>query len=51
VYPATGSQNLTCDNLILSAETAAAQLALTLGQRSSLGTAYKADIAAYWMPH
>jgi hypothetical protein len=51
VYPATGSQNSTCDNLILSAETAAAQLALTLGQRSSLGTTYKADIAAYWMPH
>ena len=52
VYPAvTASQNQACDRSILSAVTATVQSALGLGQLSSTGTAYKAEIAAYWMPH
>jgi hypothetical protein len=42
---------VTCDLSILTAETTAAQLALGLAQVSSTGTAYKADIATYWVPH
>ena len=52
VYPAaTASQNQACDRSILSAVTATFQSALALGQLSATGTAYKAEIAAYWMPH
>ena len=52
VYPAaTQSQNQSCDLSILSAVTATVQVAMGLGQLSSTGTAYKAAIAAYWMPH
>jgi hypothetical protein len=51
IYPGTGSQNLTCDDSILAASTAAAKLALGLGQLSSLGTSYKADITTYWVAH
>ena len=52
VYPAaTASQNQTCDRSILSAVTVTVQSALALGQLSATGTAYKAEIAAYWMPH
>ena len=52
VYPAaTASQNQACDRSILSAVTATVQSALGLGQLSATGTAYKAEIAAYWMPH
>jgi hypothetical protein len=51
IYPGTGSQNLACDTSILAADSAAALLALGLGQLSSLGTSYQADIAAYWLPH
>ena len=52
VYPAgTASQNQACDLSILSAVTATVQSALGRGQLSATGTAYKAEIAAYWMPH
>ena len=51
VYPDPNSQNVTCDLSILTAETTAAQLALGLAQVSSTGTAYQADIAAYWVAH
>jgi hypothetical protein len=52
VYPAgTASQNQACDLSILSAITSTVQSALGLGQVSATGTAYKAEIAAYWMPH
>ena len=52
VYPAgTASQNQACDLSILSAITSTVQSALGRGQLSATGTAYKAEIAAYWMPH
>ena len=52
VYPAgTGSQNQACDLSILSAVTATVQSALGRGQLSATGTAYQAEIAAYWIPH
>jgi hypothetical protein len=52
VYPAgSASQNQACDLNILSAVTSTVQSALGLGQVSATGTAYKAEIAAYWMPH
>jgi hypothetical protein len=51
IYPGTGTENVSCDTLILNAASAAADLALGLGQFSSLGTSYKADIATYWLPH
>ena len=52
VYPAvTASQNQACDLSILNAVTATVASALGRGQVSSTGTAYKAEIAAYWMPH
>ncbi len=52
VYPAgTAGQNQACDLSILNAITSTVQSALGLGQVSATGTAYKAEIAAYWMPH
>jgi hypothetical protein len=51
IYPGTGTENVACDTSILNAASAAADLALGLGQFSSLGTSYKADIATYWLPH
>jgi hypothetical protein len=51
IYPGTGTENVSCDTSILNAASAAADLALGLGQFSSLGTSYKADIATYWLPH
>ena len=52
VYPAgTPTQNQVCDLSILSAVTATVQSALALEQMSATGTAYKAAITAYWMPH
>jgi hypothetical protein len=51
IYPGTGTENVSCDTLILNAASAAADLALGLGQFSSLGASYKADIATYWLPH
>jgi hypothetical protein len=51
IYPGTGSENVSCDTAILGAASAAAELALGLGQFSSLGTSYAADITTYWVPH
>jgi hypothetical protein len=51
VYPGSGSQNSSCDIDIMNLADAAAQAALALGQFSSLGTAYKADIAANQSPN
>jgi hypothetical protein len=51
IYPDPGAVNLSCDNSILSAASVVAELALGLGQLSSLGTSYQADIATYWLPH
>jgi hypothetical protein len=52
VYPAaTATENQACDLSILSAVSTTVASALGLGQISSTGTAYKAEIAAYWMPH
>ena len=51
IYPGTGAENVACDTSILNAAHAAANLALGLGQFSSLGTSYQADIATYWLPH
>jgi hypothetical protein len=51
VYPDPNSLNVACDNTILSAAATAIKSALTLGQVSSLGTAYQADIATYRVPH
>ncbi len=52
VYPAaTATQNQACDLSILKAVSATVATAYTLGQVSSTGTAYKAEIAKYWMPH
>jgi hypothetical protein len=51
VYPDPDLLNTACDLSILSAVSATMQSALALGQISSTGTAYKAEIAAYWMAH
>jgi hypothetical protein len=51
IYPGTGTENVSCDTSILNAASAAADLTLGLGQFSSLGTSYQADIATYWLPH
>ncbi|MFN7997496.1 MAG: hypothetical protein U0Q18_28015 [Bryobacteraceae bacterium] len=51
VYPATGSQNASCDNQILNAAANVSQQALTSGQLSSLGKAFKAEITSYRIPH
>jgi hypothetical protein len=51
IYPGSGTENVVCDTSILNAASAAADLALGLGQFSSLGTSYTADIATYWLPH
>ncbi|HXM45318.1 MAG TPA: hypothetical protein VN924_29045 [Bryobacteraceae bacterium] len=51
VYPGTGSENQTCDLSILDAVSTTVQTALGLGQLSSTGTAYKAEIAQYWVAH
>jgi len=51
VYPGWGSQNVACDLSILSSTYATVESALQLGQLSGTGTAYKAEIAKYWMPH
>jgi hypothetical protein len=52
VYPAaTGSQNQACDLNILNAVTATVASAFNLGLVSTTGTAYKAEITKYWMPH
>ena len=51
IYPGSGTENVVCDTSILNAASAAADLALGLGQFSSLGTSYQADITTYWLPH
>jgi hypothetical protein len=51
VYPDPNSLNTSCDLSILTAVSTTVQSALGGGQVSSLGTAYKADIASYWVAH
>jgi hypothetical protein len=51
VYPATGSENQSCDVLILGAVADLVQSALGSALISSTGSAYQAEIAAYWVAH
>ncbi len=51
VYPDPNSLNTACDLSILTAVTATVKSALGLGLLSSSGTAYKAEITSYWVPH
>lgn len=50
LYPGVGSQNLACDNAILSAANGASALALSLGRLSSVGAAYQTYISMYRVP-
>jgi hypothetical protein len=51
VYPDPDLLNAACDVSILTAVSTTVQSALGLGLISPTGTAYKAEIAAYWVPH
>ncbi len=51
VYPDPNSVNQTCDLSVLSAVSATVGSALLLGEVSTTGAAYKADIATYWVAH